>query len=220
MIARALFTASLLSLSLCSQAAVILSIQQVDGDVLITGSGSVTTLNGLSNQQAATAPGTMLFPDFGLIASQNFSGDLFHVAAAPADFGSGMPVFPTVVSSSGAAFAITGTDTLANPGTITLPSDYELGSPITFTLRVTGSSLAQLGIRTGSYRWSWGTPDNGDYVVLYAGVPPTLPAAGAPVAATPVAVPVAGVIPLAMTSLGLLGAAGVLRRKKKTLKKA
>ena len=89
---------------------------------------------------------------FGFTGPTNFGRGGFFVA----DTGSGDP------------FGIGGED-----GNIWVPAGYVSGDPLTNSMTFNNATLASLGVRQGTYIWSWGTglPNQNFTLIIGSGVP-------------------------------------------------
>ena len=178
-----------------AHATVQLLVQQLNGDVVVTGSGSANTtalnLDGTDTDYANVLTDSQIYsgPD----AFADGSGDGGDVGlwggiiSGPIILGSDPGVFENPSSGSGDLFGI-----LANNGSaisqLVLPLGYISNVSLNGTSTFTGITLAKLGFSPGQIRtWTWGTGANADSLRLEvlgsppssADVPSPLPIAGA-----------------------------------------
>jgi len=153
-----------------SRAGVIIDMQQVGGDVVATGSGSIDTIEltfvGNTNNAALVWAG---FPlgSFAVVGGTTLvSEDVYSGITGPSSFGSGDQFFAT--SGSGDVFGVVANNVLD------LPSGYVSGSPVSATSAWSGASFSSLGLTPGSYTWTWGTGAHADSFTLNIGAAPVL----------------------------------------------
>ena len=109
---------------------------QQGNDVGLNVSGSLTGLPGGTPASVAFSP--HVEPAFGSIISGTFNGTDYSISGSFSDFGSGTV---TAMSYSGDSVYLAG-----GAGSLTLPSTYVQGTPITGTGLLTGQTLAGLGL--------------------------------------------------------------------------
>ena len=183
---RALCFCLLLS-SLPAWSAVEMEMIAVDGDVLLTATGSLnlsTTTNLASS--GTTARGT-------IDAGGNFSPSAVAGSAAPTEvriecgsvsgpivLGNGADVWSGDEGSGdmlgiygdGESYGASG-DGLC----LLVPLAYVSGAQLKGSARFINSSLSSLGVTKGTYRWTWGTGASADSLTLYIGGKPAPPTA-------------------------------------------
>lgn len=149
-------------------AMLLFSLQDVGSDLVLTASGSVDSITGLtvdtinqpggnSNMQASAG----LF-----VAGTGTSYNQYSNVSGPNSIGPGGGFGIATGGSSGPFAGINGSG-----GGLYTQGNYVVGTPINSTSTWTGASLASYGITPGVYTWTWGG-GSGDSAVLYAGVTP------------------------------------------------
>lgn len=211
-----LFPVALLTMTLSAQAAVTITIQEIDGDVVVAGSGAINSLAGLTLINSISSDGffAQTNPSTASIGAlqRGYHIYLYEGHISPQNFGGGKSSKATIVNSTGFSIGDTNVSgvTTANFG-LGLPASYVLGSLINFVMTYEAKTLDDLGIIAGTYEWKWGTAQdgaNGDSVILNVIAPAAIP--------TPAPVPTLSAFGL-MGLAGVIGAAGVAmtRRRKK-----
>lgn len=183
-----------------AHAAYTLDLREVGGNVVATGSGTITTpastgLPGLGTSAAlrganalAIAGGSPMVPNV---------VDQFEGLAGPSSFGSTVSTAADI--ASGDIIGVEG-----DRGRLRLQPTHVSGNSLSSSATWTGASFASLGLIPGSYTWTWGTGPTADSFTLNIG----------PVAAAPVAIPTLSEWGLLATSAALtLGAAVWMRRR-------
>ncbi|MDH5857247.1 IPTL-CTERM sorting domain-containing protein [Lampropedia aestuarii] len=202
--------------SLSAQAAVVITIDQVGDDVVLKGSGSIDTRNGLrrshsTNPPAGSAGVYRMRPLTAYIAAHSNELAVYQGMEGPETIGPGYigPGRYTVANQYSGGNLVLDRTLIAFDGSAALPI------PIDFSMTFENQTLETIGIDVGRYKWTWGTPEDGDSLTVCAGLPapcveeePT-----APTRATPV--PTLGAFGL-MGLAGVIGAAGaaMTRRRK------
>lgn len=219
-----LLPAALLALSLQAQAAVTITIQEVGNDVVVTGSGSIDSLNGFASLQPEPLTLDTLEPTRGFVlagtADPSSSMTTYgYMRTGPDSFGGGSHVSkPT--ENTGDLFAF---DPNSAPsfGLLYLPSDYVPGATLNFSTRWSEQSLENLDIELGSYEWiltsPWAPGSAAETITLNVIPAAELPPETAPPPATATPVPglgAFGLIGLA-AAIGTAGAAMARRRKQR-----
>lgn len=163
-------------------AALEMELRAVDGDVVLTASGtldlsSTTDLatEGTTAQSAVDAAGT--FAPSVVAGSHTATqvriecGDV----SGPLTIGQGTETWKGDSGSGGIVGIYGGGETFGAAGDglcIMTPKDYVSGAEISASSRFINSSLSSLGVTTGAYRWTWGTGANADSLTLYVGGKP------------------------------------------------
>ncbi len=154
-----------------ARAAVVVTAAESGGDVILsTSPGGSLDLSGLTFFSDSTC-NSSVFPSIAtfLLGGANeapcdtYRGSIF----GPTDFGSGGITFST--NGSGDIFGLS----LGGPPTVIVPDSYVSGDLLSGTLTFTGESLANLGLVSGSYAWSWSS----DSITLNVVAPIPIPAA-------------------------------------------
>jgi hypothetical protein len=130
-----------------------ITLEQVGSDVVANGSGAID-LHGLfpsggfgTNGGIAPVIGYINTgtPDPDVLLQGGYSGFI-----GPTSFGSGGPFFTDVFGGD-----IVGI--LANAELIFVPADYVSGQPLSNSITFNNATFASLGLRPGTYEWTWGT---------------------------------------------------------------
>ena len=182
-----------------SCAAYTLNIVQIGPDVVASGSGSIKTTAGVFVGNPGSPP--VIIPNLGtILVGSNPPTDLYAMTTVgPADFGPGAGTLAT--SGVGDAAGL-------NPGAwVVVPVGYVSGAPLTPSTTVwAGTTIAALGMTSGTYTWTWGAgPDADAFTLVIAS------SGGSGVASVPTLNEWAL---LAMSGLLSIAAFGVLRRRK------
>lgn len=204
---------ALLACTMNVHAAVTITIQEIDGDVVVSSEGAINSMVGLTPSGSLSC-GAQIHPAEAKLCSSTRSLASYRGAISSASFGSGP--HNSVVTQSGSEFAITGPDPVHGGPFIVLDQGYQLGNGIGFTLTFTGKTLEDLGIGVGQYMWTWGTAQdgvNGDSVTLNV-IEPVIIEPEPPVPAAPTPVPALGVFGL-MGLAGAIGAAGIAMTRRR-----
>jgi PEP-CTERM motif len=135
-------------------------ITQVGSNVVITGSGEVD-LTGLTNaDESGPFPANgVIWPDEAEIlvgSSDNVGVDVYSGASGPATMGSGAETVGT--SGTGGLFGV-GSGLLDIP-VIYVPEGYVSNTPLSGTSVFDNTTLAELGLSTGTYVFTWGDPSS------------------------------------------------------------
>jgi hypothetical protein len=155
----------LLASQATSRAGVIVSLQEVGGDVVATGSGSIDTtaltLLGNTNNSANVWAGFPLGSFAVVGGTTTVPQDVYTGITGSASFGSGDQFFAT--SGGGDVFGV-----VANI-VLDLPSGYVSGTSLSATSTWAGASFSSLGLTPGSYSWTWGAGADADSFTLNIG---------------------------------------------------
>ena len=147
-----------------SEAAVVITIEQVGDNVVTTGDGTIDTKD-LVRERAVNDGNAYIGPNSASVdvgASGGFRG--WQGASGPEAFGAGDGGTPDV--SSGDLFGIEFGDQ------IDLPSSYTSDSPLSGSATYDNATFASLGLTTGVYVYSWGSGANADSLTVDVGVAP------------------------------------------------
>jgi hypothetical protein len=172
-----------------AHAGFIATMQQVGGNVVVTGTGSFDTAGLIPGSPAAPSSTAVIDPSTNVVllgggGTNNLFTGLTHGSAT---FGSGG--LTNASSTSGAVLGI-GFSAGFAPNTLYLPNGYVSGTSVSDTTRFSGATFTSLGVTPGTYVWSWGSAANGDFdtFTLQIGSPVPEPASallfGLPVVAT------------------------------------
>jgi hypothetical protein len=165
-----------------AQAALILTMEEVGGDVIVEGSGTAN-LDGLSFFLSGGGNG-FIAPviAFAIVGGSGLI-DVYSGLSGPGSFGPGAAAAQS--SGTGDVFGVEGQQLLV------LPSGYVSGAPLSGTSVYAGATFASLGVTPGTYVWTWGstntTPDSLTLQIGPAAVPE-------PVSLSLLAVGVAGLV--------------------------
>ncbi len=151
-----------------AQAALILTLTQVGGSVVVNGSGTLNTAAltylGLDSEPA------QIVPSLGILFAGSSSSTILS------DYGGGGLTGPAAFGTgSNNVFASSGTgSTVGIDGyqhTIRVPQGYVSGTLLTDSSTFTGQTFATLGFTPGTYTYTWGSGLNADSLVITSVVP-------------------------------------------------
>jgi hypothetical protein len=153
-----------------AHAALVLSLREVDGDVVGTVSGSVI-LDGLTVSGEGTGAPRVSGGE-GAVLIGGAAGAASYVGIhGPAEFGSSDSRFPTVFMGDLAGVkGSTGELFLSGYPEPLGDGRFRVGN-CTGSCTWTGETFASLEVRPGTYTWWWGSGEYTDYAVLQIGVP-------------------------------------------------
>ncbi len=171
----------------CAQAAVIIDIQEVGNDVLVSGSGSYN-LSALSYSSPAISVGIRADSVYVTPGNDERMSHYIWATTAPTEIGPGTSFFAPD-QTTGSPFGVSG----GGAGSFFVPEGYVSGSALAGTSTYENKTLVDLGLTEGTYEWTWGTGETADTVTVNIGTVPE---------------------PATMSLLALGGMA-LLRRKKK-----
>ncbi len=161
-----LFAASLMLVTVGSNAAVTITIQSSGGDVVATASGSLTLPSCIS---------TASEPSFGITywaASNDYSYTVGQGTATQCtiNFATAQPL-NSVATDQIASSSTGGPIGVNNAGgtILTVPQGYVSGSPVNSTSTWSGKTLASLNLVAGTYTFNFGT----DTITYIVGTPDT-----------------------------------------------
>ncbi len=176
--AAATLGAALLASALPAQAAVLVTIQEVGPDVLISGSGTVNTAALIQDSYTGWF-GPNIFPAgaqilLGTLPPAEFDTIRYRGITGPASFG---PVSAYFIASSGDVFGVSGGSgflhlPLYGPG---FTNPYVSGTQLSATATVNNATLQDMGLVAGTYTWTWGTGVNADSFTVQIGAAPPPP---------------------------------------------
>jgi hypothetical protein len=130
----------------------VVSLAQMGPDVVATGSGTID-LTGLTSFGTFVTNNEM-YPAHGIIGvGPTASKDTYSGESGPFSFGPGTAAFPS--SSTGDAVSLEdfGLD-------IDVPAGYASGAGLFGTATFANTTLAKLGLTTGTYTWTWNNGAN------------------------------------------------------------
>jgi VPDSG-CTERM motif len=164
----AIVIASLLSIQ-SAKADYIVTLQQVGTNVVATGTGTIDTTD-LGTPNGSNDSG-FIEAQFGEITTGPENGPAtyeFSGISGPGSFGSGSFVMANLGSED-----VVGIDGAG--AVLEVPSGYVSGKALSDSSTYDGVTLANLGVTTGTYVWTWGTGTHADSFTLEvkgaAGVP-------------------------------------------------
>lgn len=158
---------STVSNSQSAQAAFVATIEEVGGDVVLMGSGSID-LNGLT-YLTDIGSSALLRAGLGELFTTSDLGSAYLGASGPTNFGTGGAFSPNTVPTGDHV----GIDVF-NPGArraIIVPFGYTSGANLATTMKFLGQTFVDLGLDPGKYVWSWGQGADLDTFTLQIGVP-------------------------------------------------
>jgi hypothetical protein len=138
-----------------ADAAVIIDISQVGGNVVTTDSGSVD-LTDLTYDYSGSATG-VVFPGIGAIIVGEGSGDEYAGGTGPASFGTGGEAFAS--SNSGGIIGVAA-------GSLAVPLGYVSGTLLSGSSTYDGQTFASLGLTPGTYVYTWGSGPDADHATI------------------------------------------------------
>jgi hypothetical protein len=152
-----------------SQAGYIVTLQQVGPDVVATGSGAIN-LKGLKFSYSGSGnPGLRggflgaLGTAFIFTGPTSSSVNTYFGGTGPTRFGS--PFSHTRPASSGSGDMVGIHVDFWGDVHITVPAGYVSGNALSDTAIYSGTTLAQLGVSSGTYVWTWGTKANQNFTL-------------------------------------------------------
>ena len=143
-----------------------ITMQQVGSDVVANGTGAIN-LTGLTLFGGAQFQVIGIQAEGGFIVTGTSSALLsdYFGFTGPTNFGRGN--FFVADTGSGDPSGIGGRD-----GSIFLPAGYPSGDPLTNSMTFNNATFASLGVRQGTFVWSWGTglPNQNFTLIIGSGV--------------------------------------------------
>jgi hypothetical protein len=153
-----------------AQAGYVVTLEQVGGDVVATGSGAID-LTGLSLDINFSGLASMI-PSIGQILTGPALPDSSNIdvytgitpITGPANFGSG----PGALANSGNG-DIVGVHGFF--GEIVVPGGYVSGGSLSDTSSYDARTFSSLGVTPGRYEWTWGSGANQNFTLVIGTVP-------------------------------------------------
>jgi hypothetical protein len=193
-------------LSAPAQAAYTVTLVEQGTSVVASGSGSFDTTDLVSLSHAIlSGPPAFISPLFGQIVtgptSLGFQSiDIYSGASGPGDFGLGATT--NASSGNGDLVEINQRSGVGND-ILDVPAGYVSGSALSDTSTYDNKTFSSLGVRPGTYEWTWGSGTHADSFTLQIGA-----------AAVP-APPIGRGLPVLLAVGGLLFGAKLLERGKR-----
>ena len=159
--------AAALGLVICAtrpaHGALILSMQEMGGDVVVSGSGTVnlSDLVFFADRAARALIGSALF--LGADPSALVDVDLYDGLSGPTTFRSDNTFSIEASSGTGDRFGVFPEFLLI------VPDGYVSGAALNATSVYAGATFATLGVTPGTYVWTWGTGATADSLTLQIG---------------------------------------------------
>jgi hypothetical protein len=160
--------------AIAAHSAIVLTVKQVGSDVVVIGSGTANTTNGLAapisdNDYTNILTDTQIYAGPAAFSNDLNTPDvavkLWGGLTGPSLIGNDPAIFENPIFGSGDLFGI-----FADNGTgqslLVLPSSYMSGASLNGTSRFSGFTLANLGLSPGVFSWTWGTNPNADSLEL------------------------------------------------------
>lgn len=141
-----------------SEAALVINLQEIGSDVVATGSGTAN-LAELSFHFDGGGTAYMEPSSTDIQIGGPNMVDWYSSIIEPASFGTGMPSAPD---------SVTGPRWGVANGYLLAPKDYTSGTFLSSTSTWNNTTLADLGVTSGTYTWTWGTGSNQDSLTLNA----------------------------------------------------
>jgi hypothetical protein len=159
---------ALLGATGAANASYVVTVEEVGSDVVATGNGAIDltglTFNGVASPGGSHPSGSYMIPTGAVIftgAGALFDGYTFGPITGPSNFGTGGQAGPDVASSgSGDYVGINAGDApscfeLCNE--LFVPDGYVSDTPLMDSATYDGQTFATLGVRSGTYVWTWGS---------------------------------------------------------------
>ena len=149
--------------------AFMVTLDQVGANVVATGSGPIN-LTGLTFTGSSVSNGILITPSFGEIATGPsgvfLNTDSYTGFTGPSSFGSGDLIFPNTGSGD-----LVGIHPIAD--FMEVPQGYVSGNALSSSMTFNNATFASLGVRQGTFVWSWGTglPNQNFTLIIGSGVP-------------------------------------------------
>ncbi len=155
----------LIVLPTCAQAALLLTVAQVGGNVVISGSGTLNTTD-LTFMRTVAAGGVAysLIPYFADACAGSGATDLYSGVSGPEAFGAFIDTNPTSTTGGFAGSYGSVNDLFA-------PGGYVSGTPIIDSATFDDATFSSLGFTPGTYTYTWGTGLNADSLTVTSVVP-------------------------------------------------
>jgi hypothetical protein len=157
-----------------ARAGYVVSLKQVGGDVDASGSGKID-LTGLSFLDGALTP-VGVQPDKGYLVTGPTDGnavvDTYRGFSGPGNFGGGHPQ----LGSRGTGASVGIDAEFGSPDNfLDVPNNYTSDTFLTSTLIFAGQTFKKLGLRPGTYEWTWGTGPDQNFTIAIGALGATVP---------------------------------------------
>ncbi len=153
-----------------SEAGIVITYQELGGDVIASGSGTIKLAGLAFNSNLSIPPAISPSGQYFAVGSGG-SIDFYGGTNGPNSFGSG----GYTVASSGSG------DTLGiSVGFVAVPHGYTSGSVISGTAIFSGMTFASLAVNPGTYIFTWGSGATADFLTLQVG-PASIPEPSTPI---------------------------------------
>ncbi len=146
------------------QAGVVININQVGSDVVMTGSGTINLTDLTYSYSGGNSAG--IYPSISSLEMGPTSGgivDVYTSITGPTSLGPGGPASAT--SGAGSLFGI-----YESSSYLEVPQGYTSGGQLSSTDTYSGATFSSLGLTPGTYTWNWGTGANADFLTVNIGV--------------------------------------------------
>ena len=141
-----------------AHAAFTITVQQIGGSVVASGSGSINTA-GLTFLSLSSVSAQITSLSGQIILGNSATSALYSGITGPTSFGT-TPGSPAS-SSTGATIGVGG---LFNQ--IFVPNGYVSGTSYSDNATWSGLTFSSLGLTAGTYTWNWGSGANTDFMTL------------------------------------------------------
>lgn len=145
-----------------SHGAIVIAVTESGNDVIVTagGSANIDSLTLLSTgAQNAYFNGGSGIASVGPTGTASFPVERFSGLIGPTSFGTGTSMIAT--SGTGDRFGVNG-----STGLLTVPNSYLSGDSLSATSVYESTTVANLGLASGTYFWSWGIGKTADSLEL------------------------------------------------------
>jgi hypothetical protein len=159
--AKSLILASLIGATVDpARAAYVVTLEQEGANVVAAGSGAIDFTDLSFDGSSGVSPSSGILAIAGLINIGVSHGiDIYTGFTGPTSFGPGQGIDAN--SSSGDFVAIQ-----AEFQQLVVPPGYVSGSPLSSTSTWDDTTLSELGVTPGTYKWTWGSGANADSFTL------------------------------------------------------
>lgn len=154
---------ALLAFGGSANGAVVVTFQEIGGDVLATGGGSVITagltLRGNGQINDLVTPSTGFF----ILGANGGIYNVWQTVSGPGSFGTGAQT--NALAGIGDRFG------LAAGQFLVLPQAYVSGAALNANATWSNATFSSLGLTPGTYVWTWGTGGNADSLTVSVTTP-------------------------------------------------